>query len=473
MRFAKDYNDLFPPRLIEKIKETAFNIIERVGVRMTDGSVRDRLAGDGIKAVNGRVTIPAALAEAYLNSMIVSSAGRRRHRYAEDEDRVDGWINTYCHSYLDPVSGKIFPYDRESLTKMTYFSDGVAKRNNFNPDVPGYPSDIPAPCQSIARFVVGNEYLERGSGPDPMCRYSAKYLFEMCGIVDKKISGLPVYLSTPLTIGDESFYVVLENANRLEYASIYSMPSFGANTPLSISGAYSLVLAEQLAGAFIVNRLTGLKTYIGVGLLPFDFKDLNQVFGTPEKVMLGFVNQAFNNALFGGDGFGGGAEIHTHSIHPDAQSAAEKAFSIAAGYMKSDPYGDIRLAGMGTLGMDEVFSPAQLLIDAEIMNYVRRLDRGYDIDEIPDDFLDEIIDGIDAGFIPSERTVARHREYIYHSDLFTRANFSKQISSWALPAEKRAAERAAAELTRKPERFLETKKAEALDKLLEEAIRNA
>jgi trimethylamine:corrinoid methyltransferase-like protein len=510
MRFSDDWDNMFTARDVDMIKRAAFDVMEKSGMRMSDETLKKRLCGDGFSLTDGRVTISKTLSEKFLDDMIkrvrknaegdgdtgdnaggtwdsasgASGAGdcaggtRESACGAENggalaESRLDGWINNYCHSYIDPATGAIHQYDMASLIKMTAFCGRMAKKHRFTPNAAGYPRDVPPSCQAIARYVAGSAYLEHGTYPEPMCRYSAKYLFEMCEVTGDKINSLPVYISTPLTIGDESFHVVMDNHSRIASAHISSMPSFGANTPMSISGGLALVLAERLAGAMIVNRLTGLETYADASLFPFDFKDLSQGFGTPENLMLEFVGVSFNNTLCGTAARGAGAEIHTHSIWPDSQSSAEKAFAMAAAISKYRGRGTFVFRGMGTLGMDEIFSPAQLVIDAELLNYARRLDAGYVTDAIPDDYVDEIREGVLSGFASSERTVSRYRDYMYHSDLFTRKNYQSQVKLAVSAAEKRAAAAATAELKIEPVRWLAPVIADELDRLLERAVENA
>ena len=477
IRYPGDCRGMFAPQNVQMIKDSALNIIERIGMRVTDPAICGELLGNGFSLTDGRLTVPGEAAGSFLNDMIA----REKERDKDENGRgavpvmryLDGWINNYPHSYYDPDTGAIVPYNTDALIKMTAFCNRVGREYSFTPNVPGCPKDVPPACEAIARFVIGNKYLDDGTYPEPMCRYSAKYLFAMCEITGHRMSSLPVYLATPLTIGDESFYTVLENKSRLESVYIGSMPSFGANTPLSISGGLALVLAESLLGAMIVHSLTGLETGISVPLLPFDFKDINQVFGTPEMLLLSSVCDGFRGALFGSSGSrAGSVEIHTHTIHPDAQAAGEKAMAMAAAYMKQEAGESLTFRGMGILGMDEIFSPAQLYIDAELLHYMRRLEEGYELDRIPEDFLDEIREGLVWGFVPSERTAGRYREFMHHSGLFTRANLSAQMRAGMPCAGERAAAAAKIELRRKPEMVLDPAAARELDRLLAEAVNN-
>ena len=478
MRFSDNDQVMFTPHNIQMIKESAFMIIEKIGMRVIDETVCRELLGSGLTLVNRRFTASAEMADSFLDNIIKKENESKKiildnNDHTQIHCNLDGWINNYPHSYYDPETNQITPYDTNSLIKMTAFCNRVGRKFEFSTNVPGYPKDVPPICEAISRYVVGNKYLDKGTYPEPMGRYSAKYLFEMSNIMGHRISSLPLYLSTPLTLGDESFFTILENQKHLDSVHVCSMPSFGANTPLSISGSIALILAEDLLGAIIIDRLTGLDTYIGISLQPFDFKDINQTFGTPEKFMLHWICHNFCNILFDRSNHLNTMPIHTQTMHPDAQASGEKAMAMVAGYMKLKPGESLTYRGMGILGMDEIFSPAQLLIDAELLQYMRRIDAGYEIDQIPDNFIDEIYDGIDTGFISSDRTVSHYKNLMYHSNLFTRANLNRQQNNHMHSTEKRAAIDAKHELIRESEMVLESNLAEALDILLKKAIENA
>ena len=57
---------------------------------------------------------------------------------------------------------------------------------------------------------------------------------------------------------------------------------------------------------------------------------------------------------------------------PDCQSAAEKAAIMTAGAF----LGARHFCCAGTLSLDEIFSPEQLLVDCEIRDWVQRGARG-------------------------------------------------------------------------------------------------
>jgi len=468
-------DNTFTPQSIDAIKASAFGILERVGMRVAEPSLSSKLDGDGFRTVDGRIRISPTHAAEFLARLITEAQAQAAP--ATCPRRLDVWVNNYPHSYRCPATNTLVPYDCASLVRMTSFVNRLARRHSFTPSEPGFPRDVPHSCAAVARYVIGSKYLDSGTTPEPMCRHSARHLFAMADALGKPIRGLPLYVATPLTIGDESFRVMMENARRIDAVWVGSMPSFGASTPLSVSGALALNLAETLGAAMIAQRLTGLQAHIWLSLYPFDFKDLNLAFGTPETLMLNLVCRDFTDALFGTTSHGGGVEIHSNSIFPDAQTAAEKALAMTAAYMKmrtGTSAFQIIFRGMGTIGMDEIFSPAQFILDIELLNYMRRLDTPYEIDALPDSFIDEIRDGVlGSGFTGSDRTARDHRRMMYHSPLFTRANPRTQLRDNTPTAETRAAALALDELRHPPELVLDPQLAATLDRMLADAINTA
>jgi trimethylamine:corrinoid methyltransferase-like protein len=88
----------------------------------------------------------------------------------------------------------------------------------------------------------------------------------------------------------------------------------------------------------------------------------------------------------------------------DAQAAAEKAAIMSAGAF----LGARHFGSAGTLSLDEIFSPVQLLVDWEIRDWVQRAVRGLDIaaSDDQDAWLDEIRAGLQRGFMGLDSTLA-------------------------------------------------------------------
>jgi len=79
---------------------------------------------------------------------------------------------------------------------------------------------------------------------------------------------------------------------------------------------------------------------------------------------------------------------------------------------------------VGQLSIDEVFSPQQAVIDREILAYVARVVKGFELG--PGDSVEMIRQGVSAGeFISAADTIARFRDFYHLSDLFRHWNVGR------------------------------------------------
>ncbi len=151
-------------------------------------------------------------------------------------------------------------------------------------------------------------------------------------------------------------------------------------------------LVDTLADEGVVNALFQILS-----------QDLNRFYGWPPS-------PALNN-------------IHVMAKRPDGQSAAERAAIMALGAS----LGARHFSGAGTLSLDEVFSPEQLMLDCEIRDWVARWVRGISIAEDQgDDWLEEIREGIQQGFMALDSTLDYYREQTWYPARFER----RAIGPW-------------------------------------------
>jgi trimethylamine:corrinoid methyltransferase-like protein len=348
--------------------------------------------------------------------------------------------------YIDPESDDILRYTTASLTKMTRMVNRFCDGEGITPACPGYPSDLPPALETLARYKILIENCSSGVEEDPATYLSAKYMFDMAEVIGRKLDWLPVYMSSPLTFGGENVKTVMEFHKRLDGVSVSSMPSFGASTPLSISGAFATVLAENLGGAILINALTDIPARFGVQIFPFDFHSLNISFGSPEYFIYELLTNEFNARLRNGRFKASSANMHTWAKRPGAQASFEKGSLMTAGAM----LGATNFSGLGALSLDEIFSPAQLLLDVEMMKHVGKMANGVDVDPMPADLIGIVGRGVRDGFLGSDLTLDHYKDYMWHSEYFDRGSLSKWRASGEKDAVSEARSGARAMMGREP-----------------------
>ena len=218
--------------------------------------------------------------------------------------------------------------------------------------------------------------------------------------------------------------MVLACLDRLEHISVSSMPSTGTSAPLHPFGALALAAAEVIGGMIAVKILTGKPVTCSVNIFPSDLREGSMVFGSPENMLFQMLGADFNR--FYGWNWGLGPDnIHVMAKVPDCQSAAEKAAIMTTGAF----LGARHFSCAGTLSLDEIFSPEQLLVDCEIRDWVQRGLQGIWLgEEAVDDWLEEIRQGINGGFMRLDSTLDHYRAQAWYPERFLRGAIGPWMS---------------------------------------------
>jgi trimethylamine:corrinoid methyltransferase-like protein len=135
--------------------------------------------------------------------------------------------------------------------------------------------------------------------------------------------------------------------------------------------------------------------------------------------------------------------IHVMSRRPDSQAAAEKAAIMALGAFLGARY----FGSAGTLSLDDVFSPGQLLVDCEIRDWVQQAIRGVWLgEEAVDDWLAEIRAGVQRGFMGLDSTLDYYQQgYSWYPQHFTRG----AVGPWLAQGQPRLSDRLRDEVRRR------------------------
>jgi trimethylamine:corrinoid methyltransferase-like protein len=160
------------------------------------------------------------------------------------------------------------------------------------------------------------------------------------------------------------------------------------------------------------------------------------VFGTPEWDILDLMHRDVH------EHYGTRSDqklIHTTASLPGVQAVSDHAGSMMLGGI----YGYKSFSPGGMLALDEVWSPAMLVLDAEILAHTRRIIRGawsgggLDPAELPGVVAEVVKEG--GVFAEHESTVANMKDQYHRPKVLKRMNRS-QWDSAGRPEEVRAAQ---------------------------------
>ena len=411
--------NFFSDSQIEQIREGALSILESIGVRVHRSDLVSRLGKIGFSTNGDYVRIDRTRSLNQIKRYSIDYSGSDRIR------PFNTYTSAYSHMY-ERIDGSGFePISNESNSAMGILVNNVSKLwPGLSPNCPGHPTDVHPELQFFRQCINSFTWCENYHSMEPVSYKIASYQFEACEAMGKPITGLPIYVASPLNIAGESLDIALANSSKLSSAWVGSMPSLGANTPLNVIAAYSQTIAETLGGAVIFEELTGIPTSFGTNLFTFDFHAMSMPFGTPEKLILEWMNIEISARLGGGKCENiHSTDIHTNAAHSGIQACIEKASLAMAGAMR----GAQSFGCSGTLGMDELFSPIQLLIDLEMLTHIEHIMNSLPIDDFTGNLIEEVQEGLKHGYMQTDRTLDNYKRYQWYPQFFNRKTFGSYL----------------------------------------------
>jgi trimethylamine--corrinoid protein Co-methyltransferase len=241
---------------------------------------------------------------------------------------------------------------------------------------------------------------------------SARYILELFQVVaggSDELRAHPRGLlgfepTSPLMLSKDSLETASVWVEAGQPVSIGPMVQSMGTGPVTLAGSLAQQDAEILAGLVVVQTLSpGAGTvYFGAGLT-LDPRNGQAVFACPEETLW----IAAGSQLAHQHGLPAGMQMGlTDAKVPDAQAGLEKSASLLMGALAG-----VNLSGgLGIAGCDQGASLPQLIIDDEIVGYVREVMRGFAVDEETCAFDAVARVGIGGDFLSDPHTVAHVRD---------------------------------------------------------------
>ena len=231
----------------------------------------------------------------------------------------------------------------------------------------------------------------------------------------------------------------------------------GASGPATMAGAVALGNAEVLAGLTIGQlKRRGSPFIFGGCVSAFDMSKMVLPYGSPEWQMAnGVMCQLARRYRLPVFATGGCTDAKTF----DAQAAAEGAFSLlTAALTGGNLIHDVGYMQGGLAG-----SPAYLAFCDEMIGYVKRVLRNFDVtdDTIALEQVRSV--GPHGDFLTEEHTVTNYKNETWYPGLFDRNSYEEWEKSGAKTAEQKSVEKAAFLLANHTPIPLDPKISELLD----------
>ncbi len=388
---------------VKAIHQATLRILGEIGVRIGGEQAREILASSGATVRENCVLLPPGLVEQALTRCPRQVSIRSRG--GETITLGDGTLHWHnvggASDVYDPRSDERRPamlQDVRDSTRLLDALDGVTSITPFFT-----PQDVPGPLMSLAMYRHALPHTTKPlQGPGVQVAAEVKYAVRMAAVLGPppEVTSLSVSPISPLYFPDDIAKAIVEIATQAIPFAPLPCPTAGATSPLSLAGALAQQNAEILACVVLAQvvhpglpivycgRLavmeprTGVSVWGGVelGLISAATVQLGHYYSLPVNV------------------YG----LSTNANTLDLQNGYERALNAAIPALA----GADELSGIGEMGAGVHGSYAQMVVDDEIAASVRRLRRGFAVndDSLAVDVIRSVME-TSANFLDQRHTV--------------------------------------------------------------------
>jgi len=394
----------------------ALRVLEEIGVQCMHEGVRDRLAeGGGVSFVDRRVRFTEDRGRVHLEERRTLAEGVS----ADDEVEFSMGGCWAALNYCDPETQEVRPASSPEAAQMVRFWDA----RGISGVVPVIPGDVPPAMVTLAaeRIALENSRFLGGllTVTDPE---EVRFLIDMDAAAGRRYRLMEQVGISPLQFDDRALEAALPFLDRpdVEVSLAGFIPMAGATCPLDPRSAVVQSVAETLAIDMLCSVLGTSGGGLGLRVEPFDFQYSMIVFGSPEWCLYRALVLQMTEYLTGRRVRGG--SFRSVAKRPNAQATCERTASV----LWQALLGVRHFGAVGQLSVDEVFSPQQVVLDREILAYVKRIIAGVELTMEVADCVELIAEGVREGsFIGVDDTVYRFRAFYDFPELFRHWNLGR------------------------------------------------
>ena len=393
---------------VERVHAATLRILSEVGILLTHPAAQEMLAGQGARVAENRVYLPADLVAKCVAQCphIVKVQGRDPQKTV-----VLGDGGCYPHNVggtpniVDAIGGKRRAAVRQDNVQAARLLDALPNVSTVTPFFT--PQDVSAVSMALWMYydAVANT-TKPVHGPGVQTAREVHAVAEMAriacpeGTVSIAISPL-----SPLTFPNDVVEAMLETARLGLPFGPLPCPIMGATSPVSIAGGLAQQNAEVLA-SIVLAQLTrpGLPVFYCGRLSAMNMRTGLSVWGNPEIGLIGVGTVELGHYY--------GLPVNVYGLCTDAHSS-----DIQSGYERMlnallpALAGADEISGVGEVWGGMVSSLAQMVIDDEILDYVKRVQRSFKVDEesLAVDVISNAMDGA-RNFLGQKHTVKFMRQ---------------------------------------------------------------
>ena len=432
------------PADLEAIDDATRALLARTGIDVHSGAARKALEAAGAEVVKGshRVRIPRGVLRENLRKapreiLLASRDGKRDIRVPDGHTYVstDG-----CGvNILDLETGERRESTSKDLAALTRVGDALEPLDYEWPMCVA--GDVPSEIHDLVEAGTALENTTKHIQHEALSAKEAEAMMDMAAAIvggRKELRRRPIISSiqcpvSPLVLEEGSTEALMAFGRAGVPVAPMSMVLLGGSSPVDLASALVVSNAEILASV-VVSQIAapGAPIFWSIASGPIDMRSGSFGAGSPEMAVLSAA----------------GAELARHyrlpslvaSLGCDAdtpgfQAAMEKMGTGMATLLA----GPDTVSGIGGLDTDNTMSLEQLVLDAEVVDYIQRVMQPFpiDADSIHLDMLERV--GPAGNYLKEKHTLLHFREALWSSKILLREGFVE-----GHPAEERVRERARA-----------------------------
>ena len=388
---------------IEAIHQATLRVLSEVGVVLDHPQIRDQLADAGATFNDGRVQLPPDLVEKSIeiSTKKVKTRGRDRKIITIGDGSLE-WHNLGgARDIYDPVSGKLRRATLQDLRDSTRLLDALDQVTTITPFFT--PIDVPGELMSLAMYRYALPHTTKPlQGPGVQTGEEVKFAVDMAEVIGPVDEVLTMSVSpvSPLTFPADLVESMVQIAHYGIPFSPLPCPTAGTTAPLSLAGALTQQNAEVLASIVIVQLVKpGLPIIYCGRLAMMEPRTGASVWGGVELGMASAATVQIGHR-YGLPVNVYGLSTNSHSL--EIQSGYERALNAILPALA----GADELSGIGEMAAGVSSSLAQMVVDNDIAASVRRVIKGFDVNEdsLAVDVIHDAMDG-DHNFLAQRHTI--------------------------------------------------------------------
>jgi trimethylamine---corrinoid protein Co-methyltransferase len=416
---------------IEAIHEASLAILDDTGVMIHHPEVLKLLGQAGARL---EATRPIAHVPESLVTEALARVGRKYVLHGRDPKRVARFGYEELVQLSSPGQYRWLDLETERLRPATLRDARDAIRlGDALPNI-SFVGAIAQPAEISEKYreVVLTAELVKGTAKPTMAwtqdGRTARYVLEIYRAVaggEKALRERPMteaFLEpiSPLQLPTDGLDMVREFAAAGQPVSVGPMALASGTAPATLAGTLAQENAEILAG-IVVTQLLGPGTPMKYGGIPHILDPRTSIcsFGSPEQALMAValvqMGKSYGLPVYINVGL-------TDAKLLDAQAGMEKAATLVLGALAgADMFGHA-----GICGTDHAGSLAWLMADNEIMAYVKRITRGFEIN--PETLATDVIRAVGpaGSFLAEEHTVKHFRQELWPpGPAWTRQGYSE------------------------------------------------